>query len=924
MSRSARGSEAGRAVRAGAAGALAAVLWTAGAVEARPRPEAAGTPPVVESVVVRADGLAGEQNMAELIAVRKGDPYSLAAVDRSVKQIYGTGLFADVRVLRTGEERVDLTFVLTHRLTVRSIDVRGAAELPKPRLRDALEALRPGAYFSEEKLARATAELREALVREGYFDASVEARTERNVDASTAEVVFDVSSWRRYRIAAVVFEGPALVPEAELRGKLRDGPGVVYVPSRLREDLQKVRGRFVALGYQAAEVELARETFDADAGRVSLAVAVRPGEKITLVIRGADVPVSILAPVWEERVFEEWGLAEGEARLLTTLRRRGHVFASLTSHIERAENELRVVYDVTPGERYRVDRVEFEGLTAFTPARLLEEVGISGKMPFFALVDGERLFEIPGAIEFFYRRNGYADCRVELVLKSRGKAATAVFVLSEGARRTIGRIEVAGVSLFPVEEVRAAMAEAEGRGFYPPDIGKDVERIDAFYLDRGVRGTEVASEVRDLGDGAAEVRFTVAEGRPVRIADVVVTGNRVTRKRIILRELRLKPGEPASRELILESKRRLEGLGVFSEVKVDEVAVSPGEENLVVTVREGERNYASLGVGVETRNEPRSLALWENDLKLRGTAEFIRTNILGAAAQLSLVSQFSLVEKRAVASWEQPYFLGIPMQTVLNGWLENEDRKSFGFDRRGMSLNLVKPLGAGLVLLGTVSVSRTKLTYLEIAESEVDRQLAPFSTALVSMSLIRDRRDDSVNPSRGTFLSAVGEWATPVLGTESDYLKAFLKFQSYQPVRGRLNFCSTFRLGLGRGRIPVPERFFAGGSNSFRGQRIDELGPKDPDTNMPIGGKAMLLANLEMRFPLFQSFPDLFGAVFYDIGQVFSKRKDFSLFNFQGAAGFGLRYRTPLGPVRIDLGWNVDDPEMKGRPIVFITIGNVF
>jgi len=264
------------------------------------------------------------------------------------------------------------------------------------------------------------------------------------------------------------------------------------------------------------------------------------------------------------------------------------------------------------------------------------------------------------------------------------------------------------------------------------------------------------------------------------------------------------------------------------------------------------------------------------------------------------------------------------MQTVVNAWLEGEDRKSFGFDRRGFSLNVVKPLFPGFILLGTLSWSRTKLTYLEIAESSVDRQLLPFSTMLASASFIRDRRDDSFNPSRGAFMSVVGEWAFPLLQTESDYLKAFFKYQYYYPILSRLNFSATARVGLGRGRIPVPERFFAGGSNSFRGERIDELGPKDPVTNMPVGGKAMVLVNLEMQFPMFQSLPDLSGAVFYDIGQVFSKRKDFSLFNFQGAVGLGLRYRTPLGPFRFDFGWNVDDPKKKGHPLVFITIGNVF
>lgn len=921
MSRFARDSEARRAGRfPGLVLAAAALAARAAAI---PAPQDGG-PPVVERVVVQADGRAGEQIMKELISLKEGDLYSLMAVDRSVKLIYRTGLFSDVRVIRSGEARVELTFVLTHRLTVRSVSFRGGDELPQAKMKNGVEALRPGVFFSEDKVDRAIAELRAVLAREGYFEAPLKASVERDLEASVADVVFEIGAGKGYKIAGVAFDGTVMVPEKELLGRLRDREGAAYVPSRFREDLQKLKAYYVGLGYRRAEVELVGEDFDDAGGRVNLVVSVLPGEKITFLIRGADVPASILAPVWEERIFEEWGLAEGDLRILTTLRRRGYVFASLTSRIERLENEVRVVYDVTPGDRYRVDRAEFEGLSSFSPARIRAEVGIGEKMPFFALVDGERLFEIPGEIEFFFRKNGFADCRVNLVLKSRGKAATAVFVVSEGTRRTVGRIEIAGVALFAPEAVRSEMTSVEGGGYYPPDVQKDAERIEAFYLNRGVRGTAVTSEAREVSPGSFAVRITVAEGRIVRVGEVVVTGNRVTLKKTIVRELRLRTGEAASRELVLETKRRLESLGIFSEVKVDEVAVSPDTENLVIAVREGDRNYASLGVGLETRNEPRSLAVWENNIKLRGTAEYIRTNIFGVASQVSLVSQFSLVEKRGVASLEQPYFFGVPMRTIVNAWLEGEDRTSFGFDRRGLSLNVVKPLFPGFVLLGTISWSRTKLTYLHIAESEVDRQLLPFSTMLASASFIWDRRDDSFNPSRGTFISFVGEWAYPLFKTESDYLKAFFKYQYYYPVLPRLNFSATARIGLGRGRIPVPERFFAGGSNSFRGERIDQLGPKDPVTNMPVGGKAMVLLNLEMRFPLFQSLPDLAGAVFYDIGQVFSKRSDFSPFNFQGAVGLGLRYRTPLGPFRFDLGWNVDDPKKKGRPFAFITIGNVF
>ena len=881
-------------------------------------------PPVIENVTIRADGQAGEQNLEELISIRRGEPYSLKKIDQTVKQIYQTGLFSDIRVLRSGDRRVDLTFVLIHNLTIRSFSFFWGKELSQTKMTKTLDVLRPGSFFSEDKIDQAVEELKEFLKGEGYFEPEIRAETMKDLNASAADVVFKIESWKRYKIGKIAFSGSPIVPEAELSKRLRDREGAIYVPSRFQEDLQRLKNYYNARGYQRAVVDIVREDFDQAGGRVSLGINVLPREKISFLIRGARVPSNLLAPIWEERIFEEWGLAEGEARILTFLRKQGYIFASVKSRIERPENEIRVIYEISPGEKYRIDSVEFEGLTSFPPSRIRAELGISEKLPFFALLNGERLFEIPREIELFFQMHGFPDCHVDLNLKSRGKAATAVLFIQEGPQDKIARLTVEGVSIFSPEAVRSSMVSSEGGPFFALDVQNDVERIETFYLNRGVRGTKTVSEVKPISANSYSVTIFVTEGRKVRIGGILIMGNKVTRRGTILREVRLKEGDDASRELILDTKWRLENLGIFSEVRVDEVAVSEEIENLVITVREGERNYASLGVGLETRNEPRSVALWENDIRLRGTAEFIRSNIFGGASQISLVSQFSLIEKRGVISWEQPYFFGVPMHTSMNAWLEREDRTSFGFDRRGISLNAIKPLAGGFHVLGTVSLSRTKLTYLEIAESEVDRQLQPYSTALVSGSVIWDRRDDTFNPARGFFLSFVVERAYPVFKIESDYVKSFLKFQHYYPVLTRLNFSTTVRLGLGMGRMPVPERFFAGGSNSFRGETFDQLGPKDPDTEMPVGGKAMFLVNLEMKFPLSSVLKDLSGAVFYDLGQVFSKRKDFGLFDLRGALGCGLRYRTPLGPLRFDMGWAIDTPKKKGRPLLFITIGNMF
>jgi outer membrane protein insertion porin family len=224
----------------------------------------------------------------------------------------------------------------------------------------------------------------------------------------------------------------------------------------------------------------------------------------------------------------------------------------------------------------------------------------------------------------------------------------------------------------------------------------------------------------------------------------------------------------------------------------------------------------------------------------------------------------------------------------------------------------------------TLKFARTTILELEIPEDEIDRQFQPYSTTSVGSSVLRDRRDDAFNPSRGYFFSTALEWAYPLFNTESDFLKLFSKYQQFFPLTNRLQFVFTSRLGLGSGLMPIPERFFAGGSNSFRGTRYDELGPKDPVSGNPVGGKALFLLNFETVFSPFPQLENLGAVLFYDAGNVWSQTSDFSLEDLEHAVGLGVRYRTPLGPVRLEFAWNLGTAPGESKTLIFITIGNMF
>ncbi|MGB7297083.1 MAG: POTRA domain-containing protein [Candidatus Aminicenantales bacterium] len=880
----------------------------------------------VEKVEVFVDERPDTENMESLISVRPGDRYSLAAVSEAIKHIFQSGLFSDIEVIRSGVERVGLQFRLTRKRIVRKIRFRGEKRISGLKLRNALYSLQEDGFFSEEKLKRAIDELKVALNDEGFFQPTIQASVKRLEGVPLNDIAFVIQAGARYVISDIRFEGNAEIPGAELRKEMKTKVGDPYNLSRLDEDLGRLRELHREKEYPRAEVDLVAEDFFPENGTVFLLIRIDPQERIEIVISGADIPSGLIRPIWEEKIFEDWGLSEGEVRILERLREQGYILATVASRIEQTGSGIRVIHRVVPGQKYRIRNVRFEGNRYFSTDEIKKVLGIEGRAVLFGVLDGKRIYELPGEIKTIYQIRGFPDPQIAVQFVQEGRNLRVIFSIQEGPQQRIETIEIAGAVLIDPGTIRAQLGISEGGPFFRPAIQREVEKLNALYLNEAIRGTSIELRVEAVGDDAFKVVFNIKEGRTIRIRSLLISGNLVTRKKVIQRELRIRAGDPARADQIAASRRNLERLGIFSAVTIEEIPVSDEWEHIVVSVREGDRNYVGFGVGVETKDPVfYSSSLLAADLRLRGTAEYMRSNVFGRAASLSLVSQFSLSEKRVVMIWQQPYFFfNIRIPTSFSGWVEEDDRQSFTFEREGISLTGMRAIVRDLDLLATVQYTRTILKRLEVLPNEIDREFYPYSKTSVASSLFLDRRDDAFNPGGGAFSSAGLEWAFPLFQTESNFLKALFKYQMYFSPGARVVLDSTFRLGLGQGKIPIHERFFAGGSNSFRGAEFDQLGPKDAESGVPVGGKALLLFNLEGSFPVVSALPDFSIVVFYDVGNVYPNRSDFDLTGLEQAAGAGMRYRTPLGPVRLELGWNLTAPERKGKPIVFITIGHIF
>ncbi len=935
MSSSTGASERRPGIGALAALALAlACLATVGAVPAAAQEAPAQAATTVGLITVWVDGQPGDPGLLDLIPFRSGDAFSPRLVDQAVKQIFKTGLFADVRVTKTGEQPVDLTFDLTRKVFLNAVRFRGP-RASATRLIQGMTALRPGGYLQEDRVPQAVKEVEAGLRREGYFDAVVVCDVRTKAPAM-ANLLFRALDWKTFRIGGLEVEWKSEIPERTLLKKMKTKVGQIYVPSRLESDLQALSRGLDLAGYPRAEVRLAGESFDEENRRVDLRLEILPNEKIVILVSGAKVPLRLLAPIWEERVFDQWGLAEGEARILSTLRRRGYLFATVRSRIEKGPGEMRILHEVAPGDKFKISRVDFRGNQAFTSVDLRTRLALREGVPILSLLGYDKIFAIPVELSNLYKQNGFADVQVKLdLVQEPPRGVRAVIEIAEGPRTSVEAIRIDGAALVPADAVRRELISRESGPYFPPNVQRDVGQIETFYLNRGIRGTDVTARVERLSGPSVNLIYEITEGTQVTVQDVFLTGYRATRNRVIRRELRIGKGDNADYAKIQESKRRLERLGIFSEINMDEVQTSPSQEVVVVTVREGEQNYAGVGLGFESRNPVVGPVADWLDFRPRGTAEYIRSNVFGLGAQVGVLGQYSTIERRAVLSWNQPYLLGLALPTTLLGWAEREARTGFTFDRIGLSLSAAKPLSKARLLLGSLSVTRTKIVQpvdLSQLPPNIDRQFLPYSAALASVSLSWERRDDTLNPTRGWFGSVVGEIGVPLFGTEANYQKVFFKGQYFRPLLATLNFGLTGRIGLGNGLSHLPERFFAGGSNTFRGEEFEMLGPiapapADPTTFKPYGGEAVTLINSEFTWALFPAWKELRLATFFDLGNVYESLAKFRPFKLEGAAGAGLRYRTPLGPVRVEIAWKLwgfDVQDHKGHPLIFLTIGNIF
>ncbi len=862
----------------------------------------------------------------DLVGLRPGQVITRPDVRAGVQALLASGEFVDATV------RAEVTAAGLV-LEVEAVPAERTGEariegLPRALRRrvEGILALSPGAVLDRGALAAALEEARRAVRAAGYPRAQLEVETGPAAADLAVPVLITAEVGTPLTLAGVQAPGSDLHGQS-LEEVTRLRPGVPLSDARLERARRRLAAHLRRQGWWAAEVRPPRIE-SGEAGAV-VRLEVDRGPRYQLELVGLKVNKAMaeaaLPFLRGGEPFEEGDLDSVLARLARHLHEHGRLLATVAGEVRGAGDERVLRLDVGRTEKRPIRAVRFEGLQAIDEQVLRERIGVRRGRPWVwgrEPVTEESLEWDRLSVLTVLQREGWADARVEAPrLEEENGGVTVVFPVTMGSRRTVSELAIEGM----VEQVPLPPLPLARGGPWSRTGEEELRALlegalrDAGYLD---------ARVVLAGDCEADrcsVRVAVTPGLQVVLDRVVVAGLVRTSERVVNRLSTLKVDEPLGAARQLETQRRLLGLGIFQNAEVRPI---PGQEHrarrgVVIDLKEAPLRSYGFGLG------------WDTEAGVRASASWSHLNPFGTGGALFTEGSYSQRRTRLQLTYREPSplgLLGVPLWFSVYRY--DGDFDTFNLRERGMWLEL----GDRERRPGRLVVRYEYQIVDPEAPPEIlsglEREKQSLKIASIIPYAVWDSRDDLFSPSRGVLARAEVQSAFKVFLADAAFDKLNLSLAGHRSAsRGVL--AGALRAGVvvprnghtGTGDnllLPINVRFFAGGQVSHRAFALDRLGVSgqtlDAD-GKPIGGAALLLANLEWR-------RQLAGAiglnVFLDGGNVWAGRAQVDLDDLRWGAGVGLRFETPVGPIRLEYGWKLDRLPGESAGELFFSLGNPF
>lgn len=605
--------------------------------------------------------------------------------------------------------------------------------------------------------------------------------------------------------------------------------------------------------------------------------------------------------------------------------------------------EVIVAFTVEEKEKTKIRHIEFVGNQTYDDEELQDIIETSKKGFFSWLTDSgvlreEVLDQDTDRIRAFYSINGYIEAKVgkpEINLEEKGIFITVP--IDEGKQFSVGRVEMRGDLIQEKDVLQKGLKTIEGEIFNRKSLREDVVNLTDKYAEFGYAFADITPLTSvNKEEHLVHVAFDVSKGKKVYFERITITGNNRTRDQVIRRELKVAAGELYDKAKLGMSYEKVNRLGYFEEVNFN-TAKGSGDDKLNLNIRVKERPTGSISAGLGYSSVDDLIAM----------CNLSESNLLGRGQKLSLAAKLGGKSTSYNLGFTEPWLFYTPISAGFD--IYDVEREYTDYDQyaKGGAIRLGFPITEDYTRL-YLRYRHEKVKISNVYEGSVLKEEEGTSTTNgFRISLVRDSRDSVIFATKGSKNSVAVEYAGGPLGGTNYFTKYTAGTTWYFPLMWDTVFMCRGVIGYVHGNesrdVPLFERFFLGGINSIRGFENYSVGPKDPITDDAVGGTQQILFNIEFIFPLIKE-AGVKGVVFYDAGNAFNKKGDapfysdeetttivpygdifrFDIPRLRTAVGGGIRWYSPMGPLRLEWGYNLDPEQDEKRSNWEFTIGVTF
>ena len=909
-------------------------------------------------------------DLARVQPLKPGQPLHSEDVAHAIDGLFSTGRFSDIVVeAEPSGEGVIVRFVTTNAWFLGGVTVEGRViESPNRAQVEGAGQFSLGTPFHDADVTNAMGSIRRLFDSNGLYQAEVTPSVERDNNSQLVFLTFRVRTGKRAKYEPPAITGVTKLPDSTILRATGWRLPVIHwwrhvSNARTRSGLQGVSSKYGSQDRLLARVELKKLDYAADRRRVRANIDVDAGPKVKVTSAETKVSRRILkryVPVFQEHTVDDDLLNTGKINLREYFQSQGYYDATVDFRVQPVQNDIETIeYAISRGTRYRLVSVNITGNRYFdTPSirerMFMQPAGVlilrHGRYSeAFQRKDEENITNL-------YLANGFREAKVtsSVAPNTRGKPGNigVTVHIDEGEQWFVDDFSIHGVTAFKPADL-PDFASAAGQPFSEVNIANDRDALLTYYYVRGFPKAAFEASWQQTAPGHVRVLYTITEGDREFVRNILISGLRTTRRSLVDPRITLKPGDPLSPVAQTNIQKSLYDLSVFAAVEtaIENPDGDTSRKSVIYHFEEANRYTMSIGFGAQVANfgTPNGSSLASPGgtygFSPEGSLTVSRLNFLGLGHTISAQGVYSSIEKRASLTYTQPHVGNVDGRNLTYSLLYDNtlDVRTFAAKREEASVQLSQKFTKSLTGLFQFSFRQVSVSDIVIPVLLVPQFLQSVRIGILSANLAHDRRDNPANPHRGMYSTLNVGVSGRFFGSQRSFARALLRNATYYPLGKNWVLARQTQFGLivpfaspsgidAQESVPLPERFYAGGADSLRAFPFNQAGPRDigaplvpngpssDPTGFPLGGNALFINNIELRFPLIGE--NVQGVLFHDMGNVYQSLSDISFrvhqnnaqdFNYMvHAVGLGVRYRTPVGPIRADFAYSINPPSYVG------------